>query len=443
MVTFIAFVFVLSMLVFVHELGHYIVAKLSGIRVERFSIGLPPRLIGIQLGETEYCISMIPFGGYVKFTGQDDFVPEKEMDESTLPPEDYRSRPTPVKIAVLSAGSIMNLLTAVVIFFLLFWIMGVPEQSNRIGYITPGTYAEEIGLKTGDEIIKVDGVKINKLEQALLTLYTEGDVSLTVRNSYGERAVKITRKLEDDEDFGIQQYIEARVDRTLSDSPAEKAGLIHGDIITSIDNEEILGGWIHMSELIRTNPDREIMFSIDRDGSSLRVPIRVGHVDEEMTDGTTKTFGRIGITPLITTLEVNGFEALNMAFAETHYLIVNMFDFLGKLFTGRISTKLIGGPILIAQVAGETAKSGFASLMGFAAFISINLGVLNLLPFPVLDGGHIFILLIETAVRRKLSIRIRMALQQAGSIVLILFMIYVTFNDIMRFDTIAKLFGGG
>ena len=118
-------------------------------------------------------------------------------------------------------------------------------------------------------------------------------------------------------------------------------------------------------------------------------------------------------------------------------------NFFVKLVTGRMSPKLLGGPILIAQIAGESAKSGLASLMGFTAFISINLGVLNLLPFPVLDGGHITILLIETVIRRKFSVRVRMAIQQAGSIILLLFMIYITFNDILRFDKIARLFGGG
>ena len=132
MLTFIAFIFVLSLLIFVHELGHFLVAKFSGIGVERFSIGLPPRLVGVQIGETEYCISMIPFGGYVKLTGQDDFIPEKEVEEKGLDPKDFRGKSTPVKIAVLSAGSLMNFLTAVIIFSLLFWTMGVQERSSRI-----------------------------------------------------------------------------------------------------------------------------------------------------------------------------------------------------------------------------------------------------------------------------------------------------------------------
>ncbi|HUT63748.1 MAG TPA: site-2 protease family protein, partial [Anaerolineae bacterium] len=136
MLTFLAFIFVLSFLIFVHEFGHYIIAKLSGIGVERFSIGMPPRLLGVQIGETEYCISAIPFGGYVKLTGQDDFSFE---ENENIGPRDYRGKPAPIKIAVLAAGSIMNILTAVFIFFILFWTKGVPESTNRIGYVTPGT----------------------------------------------------------------------------------------------------------------------------------------------------------------------------------------------------------------------------------------------------------------------------------------------------------------
>jgi len=442
MITFLAFIFVLSLLVFVHELGHFTVAKLSGIGVERFSIGLPPRLMGVRIGETEYCLSMIPFGGYVKMTGQDDFSYD-ESEDDVIGPEDFRGKPVPVKIAVLVAGSLMNLFTAVFIFSLLFWTEGFPEKSNRIGYVTEGTYAKELGLKPGDEIVALDGEKIEMLDQALFSLFTEDNVTLTVRDHSGERTVHVKRKLKEYEDFGVLPYYDAKIERTIEESPAETAGFMPGDIVRAIDDEFIDGGWIHMTEIIRINPDREIVFTVERNGSNIRIPVVVGHQVEQTPDGSKKTVGKVGLAIRYSTIKVGGFEAIRLAFDRTIYIAVHTLDFFVKLVTGRMSPKLLGGPVLIAQIAGESAKSGLSSLMGFTAFISINLRVLNLLPFPVLDGGHITILLIETVIRRKFSVRVRMAIQQAGSIILLLFMIYITFNDILRFDKIARLFGGG
>ena len=439
MLTFLAFIFVLSFLIFVHEFGHYIIAKLSGIGVERFSIGMPPRLLGVQIGETEYCISAIPFGGYVKLTGQDDF----SYDESEyIGPGDYRGKPTLVKIAVLVAGSIMNILTAVFIFFILFWIKGVPESTNQIGYITPGTVAEQIGLKSGDEIVALNGKKVEELEQALFSLYTEQKSTITVRDSFGERTVEVNKKLGANEEFGVVPYLKAQVDKVLPESPADQAGFKSGDVIAAINGELITGGWYHMSEIVRANPDRDMIFTLERDGEDIQCQVRVGNVVEDLPDRSSKKIGRIGISPLILNLKVNGFESIIKAVRETGFFAIHTIDFFIKLVTGRMSAKLLGGPVLIAQMAGESAKTGLANLLFFTAFISINLGVLNLLPFPVLDGGHIFILLIETVIRRKLSTRIRMAVQQVGSIILLLFMIYITFNDIMRFDAISRFLGG-
>jgi len=441
MTTFIAFIFVLSLLVFVHEFGHFIVAKLSGIGVERFSIGLPPRLVGVRLGETEYCISMIPFGGYVKLVGQDDFSYDENEGEE-IADNDYRGKPKPVKMAVLLAGSLMNLATAVVIFSLLFWVEGVPEQTNRIGYVTEGTYAEELGLKPGDEITAVNGEKIETLDQLFLWLYTEDEVTLTVRNESGERTVRVTRRLDENEDFGLMPYYEARVDRTIEGSPAEKAGFMPGDVVLAIDGKPIRGGWIHMTKVIEANPGHRLVFTVERNGSQVTIPVTVGREEEQQPDGGVKTVGRVGLAIRFSTNEVGPLESVRLAFERTGYMAWQTLAFFGKLVTGRISPKLVGGPLMIAQIAGESARTGFSTLLGFTAFISINLGVLNLLPFPVLDGGHIFILLIEAVTRRKLSVRVRMAIQQAGSIILILFMIYITFNDLLRFDTISKLFGG-
>ncbi len=395
MITIIAFFFVLSLLVFVHEFGHYVVAKFSGIGVERFSIGYPPRLFGRQIGETDYCVSAIPFGGYVKLTGQDDFGKEEEYD---LGQKDYRGKPAPVKIAVLMAGSLMNIVTAVVIFIVLFVINGIPESSKIIGFVEPGTLAEEMGLMVGDEIVSVQGKEVERMEEMLLPLYTEDNVTITVSKNEQTRTLTASRKLEQNEDFGGLPYFDARIGTILSGSPAEKAGFQPGDIIDAI-NEEHVNGWYHMSRIIRTNPDTEMTFSLLRDDSEITVPVAITHFTEDKPDGTSETVGRIGVTLQVSTRKVGIIESSHLAVKNTAFLITHMLDFFGKLFTGRMSTKLLGGPVMIAQMAGESAKSGFSNLMAFTAFISINLGVLNLMPFPVLDGGHIFILLIETAVR--------------------------------------------
>lgn len=438
-ITILAFFFVLSLLVLVHELGHFAVAKISGIGVHRFSIGYPPRLAGFRIGETDYCISAIPFGGYVKLFGQDDFGDEEEYDEN---PRDYRSKSTPVKIAVLVAGSLMNLLTAVVIFSFLFSFNGVPRDTTVIGKVASGSPAEQLSLKTGDTILEVDGKPVERFQDILLPLYMEDSVTLVVDGESGKREITTDRKLEQGEDFGILPYHEAKVASLVDGSAAEAAGFQPGDVIAAIDGEKIKG-WYHMSDIVRRNPGRDMIFTIIRDGKHIELPVTVGSAVEDTPEGEKRTVGKIGVYLFEPTRDVGPVEAIVLSVDNTVFLATNMLDFFGKLITGRMSSKLLGGPVMIAQLAGESAKSGFTDLLGFTAFISINLGVLNLLPFPVLDGGHIFILLVESVVRRRLSPRIKMALQQAGSLVLLLLMLYITFNDVMRFETIANLFGGG
>ena len=435
--TILSFLFVLSLLVVVHEFGHFIVAKIAGIGVERFSVGMPPKLFGVRFGETDYCISAIPFGGYVTLTGQADF---DKVDETDYGDKDYRKKPTLVKIAVLVAGSFMNLITAVVIFSLIFWMTGVPESSKRIGYVEENSFAAEVGFKTGDEIIAVDGSPVDRWQEVILPLYMNDGVTLTVKNVNGEHTVHVPRRLDQDEEFGIYQYFEAQVGTIVPDSPAEKAGFKQKDIILEIDGEAVIG-WEHMRKVIEVNPDTEKIFTVDRAGEKIQFPVKIGHAERSEPDGSQTIIGRVGYTPLIPIIEVGFFSAVKMAVDNTIYLIVHTLDFFIKLVTGRMSAKLVGGPVMIAKMAGENAKSGFTALMGFTAFISINLGVLNLLPFPVLDGGHVLILFIESIVRRKLSTKLRMAFQQAGTLVLFLFMIYITINDVLRIDSIARLFG--
>ena len=437
-ITIVAFFFVLSLLVIVHEFGHYAVAKLGGIGVERFSIGLPPRLFGIKVGETDYCVSAIPFGGYVKLTGQEDFGEEEAY---THDPKDYRGKSSPVKFAVLIAGSLMNILTAVVIFSLLFYFNGVQKNSTVIGFVEPGTLSHEMGLKPGDEIIKVQGKEVERFDEILIPLYMDENVTLTVKNLEELRVIISPRKLEQNENFGLIPHQEARIG-VVSGSPAEKAGVIHDDIITAIEGEPVFG-WYQMSTIVRANPDKEMTFTLLRDVKEVTLPIVIGHVSEDLPDGTKKIVGRIGVSLQASTRDVSLLESTRLAAGYTVFVATNVADFFVRLITGRMSTKLLGGPVMIAQMAGESARMGFSTLLGFTAFFSINLGILNLIPFPVLDGGHIFILLIEGIVRKKVSIKVKLALQQMGTVILLLFMLYITFNDVMRFETISKLFGGG
>ena len=441
MLTLISFLFVLSLLVFVHELGHYLVAKISGIGVDRFSIGLPPRLFGVKVGETDYCISAIPFGGYVKLVGQDDFVPEDENAESTGP-KDFRGKPAYIRVAVLFAGSFMNLLTAVVLFSLIFWKTGAPENSTKIGYVNPGSPAEKIGLIAGDEIVKLNGKSFKNIEKALLTVYTEDNTRITVTNGGTERIITIPKKIPQTTDFGVMPYLDANIDKVMDASPAFKAGIKSGDIIAGIDSVKLSGGWYQMSSIIRSNPDKKLLLKVVRGNETIELPVNTEHAEETQQDGTKKIVGRVGIMPHVNIRKLSLVESTKEAFNQTSFIAVNTLDFFGKLVTGRMSAKMMGGPVLIAQMAGESAKSGFSSLFGFTAFISINLGVLNLLPFPVLDGGHITIIAIESVIRRRLTNKVKMAMQQAGSLVLLLLMVYITFNDVARLDIISKLFGG-
>lgn len=438
MTTIVAFLFVLSLLVIIHELGHFSLAKLFGIGVERFSVGLPPKIIGKKIGETEYVVSAIPFGGYVKMTGQDDFSVE---DDSEIGPKDYRGKSAPVRVAVLAAGSLMNLCAAVVIFFLLFMMEGVPQTSTKIGTVEPNSVAARAGLREGDTIDTVNGKRVIKMEDVLLPLFTSDRTVLNITSGEGEnRHVIIPRRLKEGEVIGIVPWIEAKVGEVIKDSPADKAGLKSGDVIASI-NEEPINGWFDMNRIVRANPGTPLLFTLNRNGSEVKITLNPAVVQENLPNGKKETIGRIGVKLHVSNRKVTVPGAFTESFSQTKYYVVNTFGFFIKLVTGNMSPKLLGGPVMIAELAGESARSGLATLMGFTAFISINLGVLNLLPFPVLDGGHIFIILVESVVRRKLSLRVRGAIQQAGTLVLLFLMFYVTFNDLMRIDLLSRLFG--
>jgi len=355
MTTILAFIFVLGLLVFVHELGHFIAAKKSGIRVERFSLGFPPKLIGKKYGETEYCIGVVPLGGYVKMTG------ENEYDENYKPqPGDFMAASLWKRFIVIAAGPLMNFVTAILLLFVVYWAAGIPEpipDTISATSIAPGSPAEKAGMEPGAELLSIDGL-------------TFAD--------YAE----------------MSAYIGDRPNQELAfawkTDEVTKTGIIipqENTVIDSAGNEKIVG--------------------------------RIG----------------IGIGPLFEYKSTDPWHAFKEGLDATIFLTGEMLRIIWRLISQQESIKNLGGPVMIAQAAGNAAKQGFLALLGLAAFLSVNLAILNILPIPVLDGGHLVFLSIEGIIRRPVSIKGRMVAQQVGMILLILLMVVVTYNDIARLLT--------
>ena len=337
------FVFVLGLLIIVHEFGHFILAKLSGIRVERFSIGFPPRLFGVKWGDTDYCISALPFGGYVKMSGMIDESMEKDSIKGE--PYEFMSKPIWVRSLVISAGPVFNVLLTVFIFTASFLASGVPEAVGPV----VGSVGEE--------------------------------------------------------------------------TPAQALGLLAGDTITRIDGQE-LDQWEDLVHIIHNAPGRELAIEWQRDGESFS-----GTVVPEKD--LIQDIGLIGIGPKTEVRPAGFFESVGLGFSSTYNLSKLIFRSFGLLFRGEVKFKEgLAGPVRIAQMAGDSAKGGFGNLLVFAAFLSLNLGFLNLLPFPVLDGGHLVFLGIEAVIRRPLSVKLKLIVQQVGMALLLALMLYVIFNDV-------------
>ena len=350
MTTLLATIFVLGILIFFHELGHFIIAKRSGIRVERFSLGFPPKLIGKKIGDTEYCISWVPLGGYVKMAGED-----PDQKEIKGEPWEFMSKPVGTRALVVFAGPAMNFILAILIFWGIIFFAGkhdIHEDTNQIGLVAPGGPADKAGIRPNDRIISINGIEVATF--------------------------------------------------------LEMAEIIYEQVEKPVEVKWIRDGQQHTA-MITTFKDRIL--------------------DET---GEVKYVGKIGVGPSYTTVKVGFFRSLLEGIDTAVFILVETIKFLIGLITGAASVKLIGGPVFIAQVAGQTARAGFVSLLSFTALLSINLSLINVLPIPVLDGGHLLFLGIEKIKGRPLSLKQRAAMQQIGLAFLILLIIFITYNDFLR-----------
>jgi regulator of sigma E protease len=350
LLTLLATALVLGILIFVHELGHFLAAKAAGVGVERFSFGLGPKVLGIKFGDTEYRLSAIPLGGYVKMVGE---APGEEVPPE-LAPRSFTEKSVSKRACIVLAGPLGNFLFAFLVFFLVFWAMGLPTLSTEIGEVMKDMPAYQAGLRPGDRI------------------------------------------------------------RTLDGTPVKR--------------------WEEMAGRIRKSQGSPVTLTLEREGKPYQVRITPVFKTAQNLFGEEVQVPAIGVSPAkkILTEFIGPIEALVVGVQKTADVTKLTVLSLVKLIQRKIPLKTLGGPIFIAQLAGQQAQEGVVSLLFFAALISVNLAILNLLPIPILDGGHLIFFLIEAVLRRPLSLKMRETAQQVGMTLLILLTIFIFYNDLAR-----------
>ena len=424
LLTVVWFILVLSFLVFVHELGHYLAARHVGVRVQRFSIGFPPRAIGKKVGETEYMLSWIPLGGYVKLEGQN------LDDENPRDPRNYAAKTKLQRLYILVAGPAMNLVLALLLMPLVF-MLGVETPRYRTGApvlaeVQAGSAAAQAGFRAGDRIVRLGGQDTptwNALDEALADQNLAGDLAFRVQRGGTAADLKApAAAFASQQPFGWKPLVEPVVGSLAPRSPALQAGLQPGDRIVAV-NGAAIAQWDQMPAEIQKGAGAELSLDVRRGDRvvSLRLtPMKQGSA------------WVIGISPG-TVVERHGFLASTRLGTQRLVQITGAtFSFLGNMLTGQGSLDALGGPVKIGVVIGEAARSGFDKLLFLTALISLQLGIFNLLPIPALDGGHIFLLGVELVARRPLSVKLRERAQLIGFSLLIALIIVVTYNDVLQ-----------
>jgi regulator of sigma E protease len=428
-----AFIFVLGVMIFVHELGHFLTAKWIGVKVHVFSLGFPPKLVGKQWGDTEYRIGILPLGGYVKMAGEN-------PGEVTGNPEEFFSRTKLERIAILVMGPIMNIALTLVLFTALFMV-GIErpaglEDPPVVRFVSEDSPASRAGILPGDRILSVDGRQVENWLQFVdtfsispeqtLALVLERDVELVERQltveARGKERVGYT---------GLFPAVQPQVVRLDEGFPAKEAGLEEGDLIIKVEGEPIYSN----QELVNAIQSKEggaVAFTVIRDGTELEYTITPQRDGDRF---------RIGIelpSPVTLQQYTNPLTAFGAAVGESVRITRLTFTVLGRLIQQKLSMRQMMGPIGIAQASGRAARTGIRNLFTLMAIISLQLGIFNLLPIPILDGGHVAIILLEGVARRDFSLQAKERILQVGFVLLLALMVTVIYFDLSKIDSIGR-----
>ncbi len=434
MVTVVSFIIALGILIFVHEFGHFIIAKRSGVGVLRFSLGFGPKILGKKIGETEYQISAFPLGGYVKIIGEN---PEEEVSEEDRE-RSFSGKSIPTRMAIVGFGPLMNVILSFIFLSLValigFKIPAFMEDPPRVGWVEPDSPGQRGRIRAGDLIIRINDREVSNWEETKFILASNPNARLRL-DIERDGAIVVTELVPEERGLfgagytGLQPEWPPVIKEIRKGEPADLGGLKKGDVILAIDGKETRH-WIQMAMTIWENPDKILTFTVKRGQEILSFSIR-----PRADASTGKTIGLIGISNPgdIIFKQYGPLRAIVWGGRETLQLIQRTITVLWRLLARKISHRMVGGPILIAKMAGQVARSGITDFMLFIAGLSVTLAVINTIPIPLLDGGHLLFLGIEAIRRKPIGAKVRNLAYRAGLVIIIMLMLIVFYNDITRF----------
>lgn len=435
MTTLLSFLFVLGVLIFVHELGHFIMARRIGVRVLTFSLGFGPKILSFKRGDTEYCVSAIPLGGYVKMAG------ENPEDSRTGASDEFLSKTKWQRFQVLVMGPVMNLALAWIVMAVVLY-QGAPvpvftEQPAVVGGFSDTSVAKAAGLEVGDRVVAVDGRTVDDWDDFAMAVATKADRPITLRVDRGGTVLErqltpaSVSKFEIG-DIGVQPRLQPQITGLSPGEPAEEAGFRPGDVIVGAGGEANIT-YARLIEHIKANAGKPLPVDIRRDGAISQITVTPREVNGTIRIGATMNQAEMR------TVDPGPVEAMRLSAVQNWEWTKLILTTLKGLFTRDTPVRQLMGPVGIAEMSGNAASVGWISLFTLMAMISLNLGLLNLMPVPVLDGGHILILALEGVSRRDFSMKVKEKMLLVGFVLLVTLMVTVIYNDLTRVEWIERL----